>query len=111
MDNNGHARARSQKERVEAAVNGLCARGNGLTTFDADGVLWHGDAGNSFLLWQMANHRLTPEGERAARDGWAAYNRGQLGELELAVLCATCCAGLKESALEADAEAFFNREF
>ncbi len=28
------------RARVEAAVDQLCARGAGLATFDADGVLW-----------------------------------------------------------------------
>lgn len=111
MNNDGQALARSAMERVEAAVDELCARGDGLATFDADGVLWHGDSGNSFLLWQMENHRLTPESERAAREGWDAYSHGRLGELEVAVLCATACAGLKEDELFADAETFFNREF
>lgn len=107
----GNGRPGSALGRVRAAVDELCARRSGLVTFDADGVLWRGDSGNSFLLWQLENHRLRPEGEREARRGWEAYTRGRLGELELAVLCATCLRGLQEAELQADAQAFFEREF
>lgn len=110
MNKNGHAAA-GDLERVEAAVARLCDKGAGLATFDADGVLWRGDSGNSFLLWQIENHRLTPRGERQAREGWDAYLRGQLSELELALLCGTCMDGLREEEVAADAAALFAREF
>ena len=101
---------RNGQLRVQAVVARLCERGQGLATFDADGVLWRGDSGNSFLLWQIENHRLTPRGERDARQGWEAYLRGQLGELELALLCGACMSGLKEEEVARDASRFFDRE-
>lgn len=99
------------RARVEAVVDQLCARGAGLATFDADGVLWREDAGNSFLLWQIENHCLLPQAERQARYAWDAYRRGLLGDLELAVLCATCLRGLPEEKVDADARNFFERHF
>ena len=96
---------------MEAAVAELCRRGEGVAAFDADGVLWRGDVGNSFLLWQIENHRLLPQGEREARRAWDLYSSGQLGDLELAVLCATCQRGLLEEQVQADARTFFEREF
>ncbi len=101
----------SDLARVEAAVTKLCARGVGLATFDADGVLWREDAGNSFLLWQIENHRLLPVTESEARHAWEAYSRGALGDLELAVLCAACLRGLHEEKVDADARDFFERQF
>lgn len=95
-------------DRVEAVVTQLCQAGAGLAVFDADGVLWREDAGNTFLLWQVKNHILLPETEREARDGWEAYTRGELGELELAVLCASVLRGLPEAQVAAQSEAFFN---
>ena len=97
--------------RVEAAIDDLCARGSGLATFDADGVLWRGDVGNAFLLWQVENHRLSREAEREAREAWDLYLRDQYGELELAVLCAAVQRGLPEEQVAADAAAFIQREF
>lgn len=103
--------ASADRQRVEAAVEELCARGAGLVTFDADGVLWRGDAGDGFLLWQIENHRLLPEAEREARRLWDVYRAGKYGELEMAVFCATILRGLREETVEADARAFFQRHF
>jgi phosphoserine phosphatase len=101
----------SDGERVQRAVDELCLGGAGLVAFDADGVLWRGDAGDGFLLWQMENHRLLPETEREARRVWESYRRREYGEAEMAVFCATSCAGLREEVVEADARAFFDRCF
>ncbi len=109
MSKNGQGAAAGLK-RVEAAIDRLCEKGQGLATFDADGVLWRLDSGNSFLMWQLENHRLTPRGEQQAREGWAAYLRGQLDELELAVLCAACMDGLPEEQVAEEASRFFARE-
>jgi len=106
-----HSGAASGSQQVEAAVAELCARGEGLATFDADGVLWRGDAGDGFLLWQMENHRLLPGAEREARRIWEMYRNGQFGELEMAVFCASILHGLKEEVVEADARQFFDRHF
>jgi phosphoserine phosphatase len=106
-----HSGAASGSQQVEAAVAELCARGEGLVTFDADGVLWRGDAGDGFLLWQIENHRLLPGAEREARRIWETYRNGQFGELGMAVFCASCLHGLKEEAVQADAREFFDRCF
>lgn len=98
-------------EQVEAAVARLCSLGHGLVTFDADGVLWRGDAGDGFLLWQIENHRLLPDAEREARRVWDLYQRGQFGELQMAVFCASSLHGLREETVRADARAFFDRSF
>lgn len=111
MRGNGQPGAKADLARVEAAVSELCARHAGLVTFDADGVLWRGDAGDSFLLWQIENHRLLPGVEREARRAWEAYCQGKLGELAMAVFSATCLRGLPEEVVDADARAFFEREF
>ena len=106
-----HSGAASGSQQVEAAVAELCARGEGLVTCDADGVLWRGDAGDGFLLWQIENHRLLPGAEREARRIWETYRNGQFGELEMAVFCASCLHGLQEEAVQADAREFFDRCF
>jgi len=106
-----HSGAASGSQQVEAAVAELCARGQGLATFDADGVLWRGDAGDGFLLWQIENHRLLPAAEREARRIWEMYRKEQFGELEMAVFCASILHGLKEEVVQADAREFFDRHF
>ena len=106
MSGNGAA---SDRGRVEAVVAELCARGAGLVTLDADGVLWREDAGSRFLVWQIENNRLPAKAEREARDGWDAHCRGELNDLALAILCATCLRGLPEELVEADARNFFER--
>lgn len=102
--------AAAELKRVEAAIDRLCEKRQGLATFDADGVLWRVDSGDGFLMWQLENHRLTPRGEQQAREGWAAYRRGQLDELEMAVLCAACMDGLPEEQVAEDASGFVARE-
>jgi phosphoserine phosphatase len=106
-----HSGAACDSEQVEAAVAELCARGEGLVTFDADGVLWRGDAGDGFLLWQIENHRLLPGAEREARRIWETYRNGQFGELEMAVFSASVLHGLKEEVVQAEAREFFDRHF
>jgi len=111
MADNGQPGGKLDLARVEAAISELCARHSGLVTFDADGVLWRGDVGDSFLLWQIENHRLLPAVEREARQTFEAYRQGQFGDFKMAVFCATCLRGLSEEAVDADARAFFDREF
>ncbi len=94
---------------MEAAVAAL-ARGANVC-FDADGVLWREDVGNSYLLSQIERHVLLPEEENEARRAWDAYCRGELEDGRLAALCATLMRGLREEFVAADALEFFRRSF
>jgi len=50
-----------------------------LATFDCDGTLWSGDAGEGFFDWELRRGIVSEEIVRWARARYARLSRGQSG--------------------------------
>lgn len=88
-----------------------CGKAGGNVCFDADGVLWRQDAGDSYFRSCLERHILLPEQERVARRAFAAYTQGSLAEDRIAGVCAEVMQGLSDAFVTADARQFMQAHF
>ena len=83
-----------------------------LATFDCDGTLWSGDAGEGFFSWEQ-EQRLVPEPllseeiVRWARSRYADYKSGQVDEDTMCGEMVTMHKGLREEAVQQACDAYF----
>lgn len=85
------------------------SKGRKLALFDADGTLWHGDAGEAFIRWQV-KHGNAPH---APKDAWEVYfNEATKGDAVKAYgWLAQWNAGVSEAELYRLSEEFFAQEW
>ena len=51
-----------------------------VATFDCDGTLWSGDAGEGFFSWELEQGLVSEEIVQWARSRYADYKAGQVAE-------------------------------
>jgi HAD superfamily phosphoserine phosphatase-like hydrolase len=83
-----------------------------VAAFDCDGTLWSGDAGERFFDWELregsvVSHTL----DRAMRERYAAYKRGEVDETTMCGEMVTMHHSVSESKLMGAAIRFFEQFF
>jgi phosphoserine phosphatase len=78
-----------------------------VATFDCDGTLWSGDAGEGFFSWELDHALVSPEIALWARPRYAAYKAGQVPEDVMCGEMVTLHRGLSEARVQQAADAYF----
>jgi phosphoserine phosphatase len=78
-----------------------------VATFDCDGTLWSGDAGEGFFSWELKQDLLSKEMAIWARQRYADYKAGQVSEEIMCGEMVTMHRGLQEEAVQQASDAFF----
>ena len=78
-----------------------------LATFDCDGTLWSGDAGEGFFSWELDQGLVSDEIVRWARPRYADYRAGKVAEDVMCGEMATMHRGLREEAVQEAADIYF----
>jgi phosphoserine phosphatase len=76
-------------------------------TFDCDGTLWSGDAGEGFFSWEMQQGLVTPQIAAAMRQRYAEYRAGKVAEDVMCGEMATMHHGLPEDVVQKACDTFF----
>jgi HAD superfamily phosphoserine phosphatase-like hydrolase len=82
-----------------------------LATFDCDGTLWAGDAGEGFFDWELRQHLVSDEIVRWARPRYADYKAGKVDEDTMCGEMVTMHRGLAEDAVQRAANRYFDENF
>jgi len=97
----------AQTEFIESVLNlkPLAA------TFDCDGTLWSGDAGEGFFAWELEpEQRLVPEPiARWAQSRHADYLAGQVAEEVMCGEMVTMHHGLRDEVVQQACDAYFSQ--
>ena len=82
-----------------------------VATFDCDGTLWSGDAGEGFFAWEMDQAQsLVPEPiGRWARSRHAEYLAGQVSEEVMCGEIVTMHRGLREEVVQQACDSYFSQ--
>jgi hypothetical protein len=78
-----------------------------FTTFDCDGTLWTGDAGEGFFDWELRRKVVSDDVIRAMRARYADYRAGKVSEDDMCGEMVTLHRGLRESEVKQLAEQYF----
>ncbi|MGO8986777.1 MAG: HAD family hydrolase [Terriglobales bacterium] len=78
-----------------------------LATFDCDGTLWSGDAGEGFFSWELDQGFVSPAIISWARPRYAAYRAGQVPEEVMCGEMVTMHRGLKEEKVQQACDTYF----
>jgi phosphoserine phosphatase len=78
-------------------------------TFDCDGTLWSGDAGEGFFAWELENGFVSNEIRDWARARYAEYRLGKVAEDVMCGEMVTMHRGLREERVQEACDAFFTR--
>jgi HAD superfamily phosphoserine phosphatase-like hydrolase len=78
-----------------------------VATFDCDGTLWSGDAGEGFFSWELDHGLVSGEIVRWARQRYAAYKAGQVAEDVMCGEMVTMHRGLREEVVQQACDTFF----
>lgn len=82
-----------------------------VAAFDCDGTLWSGDAGETFLDWEITNGVVSAEVGLAMRARYAEYQAGLLSEEGMCGEMVTMHQGLSDAFLMQAASEFMARFF
>ncbi len=82
-----------------------------LATFDCDGTLWAGDAGEGFFEWELTLGLLSDEIVDWARPRYAAYRAGKVSEEQMCGEMVTMHRGLTEAEVQGAANRYFDEYF
>ncbi|MGA9558035.1 MAG: haloacid dehalogenase-like hydrolase [Terriglobales bacterium] len=78
-----------------------------IATFDCDGTLWSGDAGEGFFSWEMEQGLVSPEIARWARARYADYRAGKVPEDVMCGEMVTMHHGLREEDVQRACDTYF----
>src|SRR5271154_6706571 len=78
-----------------------------IATFDCDGTLWSGDAGEGFFSWEMQQGLVTEDIVKSMRSRYADYRAGNVPEDVMCGEMVTMHHGLQEQAVQQAADTFF----
>lgn len=78
-----------------------------VATFDCDGTLWSGDAGEGFFSWELKTGFVSEEIARWARARYADYRAGQVAEDVMCGEMVTMHRGLQEEVVQQACDAYF----
>ncbi len=82
-----------------------------LATFDCDGTLWAGDAGEQFLYWELEHGLLPTDVAQWIRARYADYKAGKVSEEAICGEMVTIHEGLLVADLEHAGAEFFAERF
>ncbi len=78
-----------------------------VATFDCDGTLWSGDAGEGFFSWELNQGLVSDEIARWARQRYTDYKAGQVAEDVMCGEMVTMHRGLREEIVQQACDTFF----
>jgi HAD superfamily phosphoserine phosphatase-like hydrolase len=78
-----------------------------VSTFDCDGTLWSGDAGEGFFSWEMKQGLVSDEIARWASQRYADYKAGQVAEDIMCGEMVSMHGGLQEQVVQQACDAYF----
>ena len=82
-----------------------------IATFDCDGTLWSGDAGEGFFSWELKQGFLSDEIVEWAPKRYAAYREGKVSEDQMCGEMVTMHRGLTEAEVQHAAARYFDNYF
>src|SRR5438270_4466867 len=71
-----------------------------VTTFDCDGTLWSGDAGEGFFSWELNQGLVSDEIVQWARQRYADYKAGKVAEDAMCGEMVTMHRGMQEEVVQ-----------
>jgi phosphoserine phosphatase len=78
-----------------------------VATFDCDGTLWSGDAGEGFFAWELEQGLVSKEIANWARQRYADYKAGHVAEDVMCGEMVTMHRGLQEKVVQQACDAYF----
>jgi phosphoserine phosphatase len=78
-----------------------------VATFDCDGTLWSGDAGEGFFSWELEQGLVSDQIVQWARQRYAAYKAGKVAEDIMCGEMVTMHRGVKEDIVQQACDTFF----
>ena len=78
-----------------------------IATFDCDGTLWSGDAGEGFFSWELDQGIVSSEIARWARPRYADYRAGKVAEDVMCGEMVTMHRGLREEVVQQATNTYF----
>ncbi len=78
-----------------------------IATFDCDGTLWSGDAGEGFFSWEIQQGLVSQEIARWARSRYADYRAGKVPEDVMCGEMVTMHHGLREEDVQRACDTYF----
>jgi len=78
-----------------------------IATFDCDGTLWSGDAGEGFFSWEMKQGLVSTEVANWARARYADYRAGKVEEDVMCGEMVTMHHGLREDVVQQACDTYF----
>ena len=94
-----------------AFVESVLSLKPGVATFDCDGTLWSGDAGEGFFSWELKQGFLSDEIIDWAPKRYAAYREGRVSEEQMCGELVTMHRGLTEAEVQHAATRYFDNHF
>lgn len=94
-----------ESEFVESVLNLKPA----VATFDCDGTLWSGDAGEGFFSWELENKFVSEDVVRWAHARYADYRAGKVAEDVMCGEMVSMHRGLHEEIVQQACDAYFAR--
>jgi len=82
-----------------------------VASFDCDGTLWSGDAGERFFDWELREGIVAEPLVHPLRERYAAYRRGEVDETTMCGEMVTMHQGISEQKMMAAAGRFFDQSF
>jgi phosphoserine phosphatase len=82
-----------------------------LATFDCDGTLWAGDAGEGFFNWELSRGLVSDAVVRWARPRYADYKAGKVDEDTMCAEMVTMHRGLADADVQRAARSYFDENF
>ena len=83
-----------------------------VATFDCDGTLWSGDAGERFFDWELRQGGIVDAAlDRPMRERYAAYRRGEVDETTMCGEMVAMHRGIAEQRVMEAATRFFDQFF
>lgn len=80
-----------------------------VATFDCDGTLWSGDAGEGFFAWELEQGLVSEDVQRWAHSRYADYRAGKVPEEVMCGEMVTMHRGLREEVVQQAADAWFSQ--
>ncbi len=78
-----------------------------VATFDCDGTLWSGDAGEGFFAWELEQGLVSKVIANWARQRYAEYKAGQVAEDVMCGEMVTMHRGLQEKVVQQACDTYF----
>ena len=95
------------KPEEASFVESVLALNPRIATFDCDGTLWSGDAGEGFFSWELKRGLVSEEIQQWAPKRYAAYRAGNVPEDVMCGEMATMHHGMREEVVQQAADEFF----